>query len=214
MAVKILIPGPLRPHTGGQAIVEASGSTVAEVLADLGARHAGITGRLFDGGSLRRFINIYLNNEDIRFLQNLETPTKEGDELSIIPAVAGGSSEEELREEEDDFEPQEVPEGVALFPEIPAELGVHPLWLSTLQALIFLAGSRSEVVHPAAAEEILGYMARYLQRLQGEEMRRLREDMLCLERYAREAKWDKQLLHSLKTLLSDLGIATPLGGVA
>lgn len=214
MTVKILIPGPMRTHTGGQATVEASGATVAEVLADLGARHAGITARLFDGGSIRRFINIYLNNEDIRFLQNLDTPTKDGDELSIIPAVAGGSGREELREEEDEFEQTEVPEGVALFPEIPAQLGVHPLWLATLHSLVFLAGSRAEVVNSQAADEILGQLARYLQRLEGNDLRRLREDMHCLERYAREAKWDKELLHSLKTLLTDLGIDTSPGGGA
>ncbi|NBO92871.1 MAG: MoaD/ThiS family protein [Planctomycetia bacterium] len=91
MAVKILIPGPMRQHTGGLAVVEAQGATVQEVLVDLSSKHAAITGRLFDGKNVRRFINVYLNNEDIRYLQNLATPTKDGDELAIIPAVAGGS---------------------------------------------------------------------------------------------------------------------------
>lgn len=90
MAIKVLIPGPMRQHTGGQAVVEAAGATVKDVLDDLGAKHAGLTARLFDGGSVRRFINLYLNNEDVRFLQNLATPTRDGDELAIIPAVAGG----------------------------------------------------------------------------------------------------------------------------
>jgi molybdopterin converting factor small subunit len=209
----------MRTHTGGQATVEANGSTVAEVLADLGARHAGITGRLFDGGSIRRFINVYLNNEDIRFLQNLETPTKDGDEISIIPAVAGGAGgsrdeEEEFREEEDEFEEAEVPEGVALFPEIPEDLGVHPLLLTTLHSIVFLAGSSSEVVNTEAAEEILGQVSVYLKRLEGNDLRRLREDMHCLERYAREAKWNKELSHSLKTLLADMGVDTTPGGDA
>lgn len=214
MGVKIQIPGPMRTHTGGLATVEASGATVAEVLADLGAKHAGITPRLFDGGSVRRFINIYLNNEDIRFLQNLDTPTKDGDELAIIPAVAGGSGEEEFMEEEDEEEEAEVPEGVAVFPEIPEELGVHPLWLGTIQAIVFLAGSTSAVVDGDAADEILQRMAAYLQRLEGADLRRLREDMACLEGYAREQKWDKELLHSLKTLLNDLGVETTPGGDA
>ena len=223
MAVKIMIPGPMRTHTGGQATVEANGSTVAEVLADLGARHAGITGRLFDGGSIRRFINVYLNNEDIRFLQNLDTPTKDGDELSIIPAVAGGAQsnfpnnsdeEEEFREEEDEFEETEVPEGVAVFPEIPEDLGVHPLLLTTLHSIVFLAGSSSTVLNSEAADEILSRLAGYLQRLEGDDLRRLREDMHCLERFAREDKWDKELLHSLKTLLTDLGVDTNPGGDA
>lgn len=90
MGVKILIPGPMRTHTGGLAVVEAAGGTVQEVLADLAAQHAAVTPRLFDGGKVRRFINVYLNNEDIRYLEDLATPTKDGDELAIIPAVAGG----------------------------------------------------------------------------------------------------------------------------
>jgi molybdopterin converting factor small subunit len=80
----------MRQHTGGQATVEARGATVAAVLDDLNARCPGIKDRLFDGGQLRRFINLYLNDEDVRYLDNLATPVKDGDELSIIPAVAGG----------------------------------------------------------------------------------------------------------------------------
>ncbi|MFO0841211.1 MAG: ubiquitin-like small modifier protein 1 [Gemmataceae bacterium] len=90
MAVKVQIPAPMRQHTGGQGLVEAAGGTVQAVLDDLGARHPGLTGRLFDNGQLRRFVNIYLNNEDIRYLDSLTTPVQDGDELAIIPAVAGG----------------------------------------------------------------------------------------------------------------------------
>ncbi len=90
MAVKIMIPGPMRQHTGGLAVVEAQGATVQEVLADMGAKHPAVTARLFDGANVRRFINVYVNDEDIRYLQNLATATKDGDELAIIPAVAGG----------------------------------------------------------------------------------------------------------------------------
>jgi len=80
----------MRQHTQGQAIVEVSGSTVQGALHDLGTRHKDITAKLFDNGQVRRFVNVYLNNEDIRYLDNLATPVKDGDELSIIPAVAGG----------------------------------------------------------------------------------------------------------------------------
>ena len=90
MAVKIQIPPPMRQHTEGKATVEAEGANVKAVLDQLGATYPGITGRLFDGATLRRFINVYLNNEDIRYLESLDTKVKDGDELAIIPAVAGG----------------------------------------------------------------------------------------------------------------------------
>jgi len=90
MSIKIHIPTPLRQHTESQAIVEAVGGTVKAVLDDLGRRHPAITDRLFEKGQVRRFVNVYLNDEDVRYLDNLNTPVKDGDELSIIPAVAGG----------------------------------------------------------------------------------------------------------------------------
>ena len=70
--------------------METKGGTVKEVLDDLGRQFPGITQRLFDNGQVRRFVNVYLNEEDIRYLSNLDTPVKEGDQISIIPAVAGG----------------------------------------------------------------------------------------------------------------------------
>ena len=79
-----------RRSTDGQATVEVSGATVQAALDDLGRKHAGITQRLFDNGQLRRFVNIYVNDEDVRYLDNLGTALKDGDEVSIIPAVAGG----------------------------------------------------------------------------------------------------------------------------
>jgi molybdopterin converting factor small subunit len=90
MAIKIHIPTPMRPHAGGNATVEVAPGTVQSALAELGQKHPELTPRLFDGASLKRFLNIYLNDEDIRYLDNLGTAVKDGDELSIIPAVAGG----------------------------------------------------------------------------------------------------------------------------
>ncbi len=90
MAVKVMIPTPLRQYTGNKDTVEAGGSTIIEVLQDLGRQYAGLTERMMDGGKIRRFVNVYVNDEDIRYLQNLDTPLKDGDEVSIIPAVAGG----------------------------------------------------------------------------------------------------------------------------
>ena len=90
MAVKINIPTPMRQHTEGQATVEVNAATVQSALDDLGHKYPGVSQRLFDNGQLRRFINVYLNDEDIRYLDNLSTAVKDGDELNIIPAVAGG----------------------------------------------------------------------------------------------------------------------------
>jgi molybdopterin synthase sulfur carrier subunit len=89
MAV-VRIPTPLRPQTGGLDRVEAAGSTVGEILAHLASQHPALRERLFDGEELRRFVNVYVNNEDIRYLEDLATPVAEADEVSIIPAVAGG----------------------------------------------------------------------------------------------------------------------------
>ncbi|MBL8800237.1 MAG: MoaD/ThiS family protein [Planctomycetia bacterium] len=90
MTVRIQIPTPMRQHTEGQATVEASGGSVQAVLEDLAKKYPGISQRIFENGQVRRFVNLYLNDEDVRYLDNLNTPVKDGDELSIIPAVAGG----------------------------------------------------------------------------------------------------------------------------
>jgi molybdopterin synthase sulfur carrier subunit len=91
MSVKVRVPTQLRSLTAGTGEVEASGATIADVIEDLEARHPGIRARLLDdGGSLRRFVNVYLDDEDVRFLDGLKTPVPEGAQLSIIPAVAGG----------------------------------------------------------------------------------------------------------------------------
>jgi adenylyltransferase/sulfurtransferase len=91
MATKILIPTPLRPYTDKKDAVEVDGATVGELLADLTTKHAGLKGHLYnDQGKLRSFVNIYLNDEDIRYLQKEATKVSAGDTLSIIPSVAGG----------------------------------------------------------------------------------------------------------------------------
>ncbi len=89
--IKVRIPTPLRPLTKNQGEVEAKGANVAEMIDNLEAAHPGIKGRLCDeGGELRRFVNIYVNEEDVRFLSGKETALKDGDEVSIVPAIAGG----------------------------------------------------------------------------------------------------------------------------
>ncbi len=92
MPVQVRIPTPLRKFTGGAESVTAAGATVAAVVQDIEARHPGLKERICDdAGKVRRFVNVYVNGEDIRFLSSLETPVKEGDEISIVPAIAGGA---------------------------------------------------------------------------------------------------------------------------
>ena len=91
MSVKVRIPSPLRTYTNGAETIETEGASVGEVLNALKSKAAGIETRLFKGpDQLNRFVNVYLNDEDIRFLKNLQTPVKSGDEISIVPAIAGG----------------------------------------------------------------------------------------------------------------------------
>ena len=92
MAVKVKLPTILRRHTGGQAVVEANGATLREILEDLEARHPGLATAVVDveGGGLHPFVNVYVNDEDVRYLGSLETEVGDGDTVSILPAVAGG----------------------------------------------------------------------------------------------------------------------------
>ncbi len=91
MAVKVLIPTPLRKLTKDQAEVTAEGKTIAELMEAIGRAYPGIKERLCDEqGRIRRFVNVYLNEEDVRFLQGEATPLKDGDQVLIVPAVAGG----------------------------------------------------------------------------------------------------------------------------
>src|SRR6059058_5905166 len=89
---RILIPTPLRPYTDKQDAVDVAGATVGELLADLTRKHSGLKTHLYnDQGKLRSFVNVYVNDEDIRYLQKEQTPVKAGDTISIIPSVAGGA---------------------------------------------------------------------------------------------------------------------------
>jgi molybdopterin synthase sulfur carrier subunit len=91
MAIRVRVPTPLRRFTAGVDEVTAGGASVRAVIEDLEQRHPGMRERLLDEkGELRRFVNIYLNGEDIRFLQQLDSKVKDGDDISIVPAIAGG----------------------------------------------------------------------------------------------------------------------------
>jgi hypothetical protein len=103
-------------------------------------------------------------------------------------------------------EHDQVPEGAAVFPEIPAELGVNPLLLALVHATIFLAGSEEKIVEANAADEALQYMASYLHRLSGPQLQAVREDMDVLVRFARQEKWPPTLADALRSLLADLGV--------
>lgn len=91
MSVEVRLPTILRPHAGGESTVAADGGTVGEVFDQLVDRHPSIKGQLLaDDGSIRKFVNVYKNDEDVRYLDALDTPVADGDVISILPAVAGG----------------------------------------------------------------------------------------------------------------------------
>ena len=90
MTIDVLIPTILRPYTKDQKSVQASGSNLGALIADLDQSYAGIGERLLEDGALRRFINVYINYEDVRFLGGLDSQLKDGDSVTILPAVAGG----------------------------------------------------------------------------------------------------------------------------
>ncbi len=92
MTVEVRLPTVLRPHAGGAKTVTAEGSTVGEVLDALAAEFPGLSGQVVsDDGVLHRFVNVYVNDDDVRYLSSLDTPVKDDDEVSILPAVAGGA---------------------------------------------------------------------------------------------------------------------------
>ena len=105
-----------------------------------------------------------------------------------------------------DVSPSETPDGAAVFPMIPAELGVHPLLLGIIHAYVFLEGSVETVLNGAAAEEAMHYLATYLQRLTGAELRRVKEDLITLEGFAKSEKWPKQQVRFLHDFLEENGV--------
>jgi sulfur-carrier protein len=91
-AVDVRIPTIMRPHTGGEAKVQLTGETVGEIITELTTRFPGIAGQIVtEDGQLHRFVNVYVNDDDVRYVGKLEAPVKEGDTISILPAVAGGA---------------------------------------------------------------------------------------------------------------------------
>ncbi|HWE40106.1 MAG TPA: ubiquitin-like small modifier protein 1 [Isosphaeraceae bacterium] len=86
----VTIPTPLRPHTGGRDRLEAAGATVGEVLENVAKDHPALRDRIFDGAELRQYVNVYVNNEDIRYIDDLATAVADRDQIDIIPAIAGG----------------------------------------------------------------------------------------------------------------------------
>jgi molybdopterin synthase sulfur carrier subunit len=92
MSIEVRIPTILRPYTKDQKTVEAAGANLSALISDLDSQYVGLGERLLENGALRRFINIYINDEDVRFLGGLEAPLKDGDSVTILPAVAGGSN--------------------------------------------------------------------------------------------------------------------------
>jgi molybdopterin converting factor small subunit len=91
MTVEVRIPTILRQYTRGAKTVEGSGDTLSALIDDLESRHPGLRARLFDDGVLRRFVNVYINDEDVRFLAAEKTPLTDGDSVTVLPAVAGGA---------------------------------------------------------------------------------------------------------------------------
>ncbi|RLV49788.1 MoaD/ThiS family protein [Nocardioides mangrovicus] len=90
MAIEVRIPTILRTYTDGAKSVDASGATLQALIDDLESNHSGIKDRLIEGGQLRRFVNVYVNDEDVRFTGGLETELSDGDQVVVLPAVAGG----------------------------------------------------------------------------------------------------------------------------
>jgi molybdopterin synthase sulfur carrier subunit len=96
MSVSVKIPTQLRAATEGEGVATVDGTTVGEVLDSLYERFGELRSRIAEDGGLRRFVNVYVDGEDIRFLDGLDTPVKDGDEVTILPAVAGGSADGEI----------------------------------------------------------------------------------------------------------------------
>ena len=97
MAIEVRIPTILRTYTDGAKAVDANGSTLTALIDDLEDNHPGLKGRLLENGDLRRFVNVYINDEDVRFIGGLEAKLTDGDQVVVLPAVAGGAGSSSLR---------------------------------------------------------------------------------------------------------------------
>jgi hypothetical protein len=109
---------------------------------------------------------------------------------------------------EDPHKPDESPEGAAVFPLIPAELGINPLLLAALHSYVFLEGSSEDVLYPTVAEEAMNYLVGYLQRLEGDQLRRIKEDFATLSGFANSEGWPKQQVRFLQDFLKENGIGS------
>lgn len=123
----------------------------------------------------------------------------------LLPEDEDGDEGDDA-EGDDEEGSDEVSDGAAVFPEIPEELGVHPMLLGIIHVFVFLDGSDPDVVDAGAASEALEYLVTYMQRLKGPELRRAKEDMETLVGYAKEQKWPKQYVLFLKSFLADIGV--------
>lgn len=93
MAITVRIPTVLRAATGGQAVIEGTGTSIGEILGAIAAQHPGVQPQLFNAdGSLHKFLNVYVNDDDVRYLGGLDAPVADGDEVTLLPAVAGGAA--------------------------------------------------------------------------------------------------------------------------
>jgi len=123
-----------------------------------------------------------------------------------LPEDEEGDEGDDDEEDDEEEESGEVVEGAAVFPEIPEELGVHPMLLGIIHSFVFLDGSDPDVVSPPAASEAMEYLVMYMQRLKGPELRRAKEDMEAMVGFAKEQKWPKQYVLFLKSFLADIGV--------
>ena len=195
MAVRVQIPTPMRQHTDGKTDVDVAGGTVRRPWPTWSSSSRRIGPKLFDNGQLRQFINLFVNDEDIRYLDNLDTAVQGRRRLV---ASSRPWREADLATDDPDEAGDDVPEGAAVFPLIPAELGVHPLLLAVLHAIVFLDGSDDEVVHPggrrgAGVPGDVPAAARRARPAAG-----ARKTSRCSWAYAKEQKWPKQQVAFLK----------------
>ena len=208
MAIKVQIPTPMREQAGGKAEVDVSGGTVKAALDDLVRQHPAQSGRSCStDGKLRPYINVFLNDEDIRYLDEMDTAVTDG--IIRRPDSRGrGRAERWPTEPDRRRSPTRRPTGRRCSREIPAELGVHPLLLAALHAYVFLEGSRRpRCSTPPVGEEAMHYVVHLPPAARRcNDLRRAREDMAALVGFAKAEKWPKQHVRFLHDFLKENGI--------